>query len=149
MKRTYIILAGTLAGALVILGVILFFVFNPFEKNSSFSSELKEQELKSLKYEISYKKTEAYSEEEEDLGMSQDEFEGRIGMKGKGSCEASCLLNDDNGSIGDCNDMRALMPVGSICAYDVKVDGVPHTIIAHYTLYEGEGLIEKFSWHKK
>lgn len=123
------------------------FAFNPLGFLSG--SGIKEQELKSLKYEISYKKTEAYSEEEEDLGMSQDEFEGRIGMKGKGSCEASCLLNDDNGTIGDCNDMSALMPVGSICAYDVKVDGVPHTIIAHYTLFEGEGMIEKFSWHKK
>lgn len=79
--------------------------------------------------------------------MSQNEFEDRIGMKGKGSCDNTCLL--DNGTTGDCNDARAFMPVGSICAYDVKVDGVRHTIIAHYTIWEGEGFIDKFSWHKK
>lgn len=126
---------------------VLAFAFNPFGFFSG--SGLKELELESLKYEIAYKKTKEGSETEDGLGMSQDEFESRIGMKGKGSCEDSCLLNDDNGTIGDCNDTRASMLVGSICVYDVKVDGAPHTIIAHYTFWELEGHIDSFSWHKK
>ncbi len=139
-KKIYIIAVSII---LFITAVVFMFILHG-------DLGLSESNLKFMKFEIENKGALEQSNLDDcapECGMSQNEFEDRIGMKGKGSCDNTCLLN--NGTTGDCNDARAFMPVGSICAYDVKVDGVRHTIIAHYTFWEGEGFIDKFSWHKK
>ena len=115
------------------------------------NSGLSEKNLKFLKFEIENKGTLGQDNLDDcapECGVSQYEFEERINMVNKGVCQQTCLFDNDH--IGFCNSGdNFFMVVGQNCTYDVKIDGIPHIIIANYSVFEASAEITNFSWQRK